>query len=238
MRQRNRIIVMSLALVAVVAIRIGAPTIVQKFHPAQQERTKRPNPHPASRAEQREILHALLKSYAYEGIPAPPPEPNAAPVIRKTPPVVLLDSTVKFCADTAVDVSQDPSCEGYGLPELISAHEIDAKIPIQLRHELILANQTLSVMADPKIENVIFESRRSVMTLFANGGWWDDFYAKFPGTSGKLQVSQAVISNDGSHALIYASHQCDGTCGTGMLHYFRRTGQTWALVASVHLWIS
>lgn len=236
--QQNRILILSALMAAIVAIGMSTPKVLKMLNDKEQERITRPSPRLASDLQQIELLQTLLKTYKYEGRPLPPPEPGDKPRTERNVPIVLLDSTISFCADESTVAGKTAPCQGDSHAELLLIPEINAQIPLKLRQELVLANEKSVKVTNPKMANVLFESRESVEKLFTSGGWWNDFYAKFPGTAGTLSVSQAVISQDGTYALIYADNHCDGTCGTGTLHYFKRTDETWKLIASVGLWIS
>jgi len=51
--------------------------------------------------------------------------------------------------------------------------------------------------------------------LFKQGGWWTDYYKKYPSSQGILSLSRVGFSPDGKQAVLYASNGCGGKCGTG-----------------------
>ncbi|MGA7296434.1 MAG: hypothetical protein WBW92_02840, partial [Rhodanobacteraceae bacterium] len=66
----------------------------------------------------------------------------------------------------------------------------------------------------------------------------DDFYKRYPATSGFVRVSQSVLTKDRQQALIYVAHYCGGLCGTGTVLLLKRSGSTWRIVKKEMLWIS
>jgi hypothetical protein len=62
----------------------------------------------------------------------------------------------------------------------------------------------------------------------ANLGW-AGFYDKYPGATGILETSRAVLSADGNEALIYAWNGCGSLCAEGGLFLLERNGNRWKI---------
>lgn len=185
-------------------------------------------PRPASSEDQARILLALVRYYATEGLPLPPPEAcegAAAEEPRRV--VVLARESLPLCA------YRGPYSEDHNCPK----GEIDKTASHAWRQQLIAANSTSRPQPDlvgPLLRTWSVAEYLKVI----DAEWWDGFYARHPGTSGFTQVSWAVLSDDGTKALVYVDHRCGGTCGTSMLHVMVRDGDRWRIDRSAMYWIS
>jgi hypothetical protein len=159
------------------------------------------------------------------------------PVAGPAPPlIILLDYSASFCAgESQGSVS---SCSEHFMDDSIASGELDQEIPRKLRQELLLANRASTAIPDPGLPGVVYESRAALAELMSGKDGWSAFYAKFPDSAGFARVSQAVLSEDGTHALIYVSHHCHWTCGTGSLRYLEKTRAGWRVTKFVGLWMS
>ena len=191
------------------------------------------SPSVASQAEFESILAAVLEQMDFEGVPEPPPEPGQKPRPHTRKGVVLVNETVEICSASAT-----PSCGATESSELFLSQGLDAQIPRQLRQELIAAS-AISVQFDcPRLKLVQCERAATISSIFRGGGWWDDFYRKYPNTAGVVHFSNVVLSHDGTNALLYVTHSCDGLCGTGNLVLLRKTNGRWVVEHREQLWIS
>jgi len=73
--------------------------------------------------------------------------------------------------------------------------------------------------------------------IFNGGGWWPEFYKRYPKSSGLTDFSSVGFSNDGKTALLYASSMQGGLAGAGYMILLEKTDQ-WHIVKSLMLWIS
>jgi hypothetical protein len=114
------------------------------------------------------------------------------------------------------------------------------EFPLKLRQELVLANRVESVMPDPRIPGLRRMDKSAVLAHFERGAvvGWDKFDADYPQAFGKLEVSRAVLSEDGSQALLYFDYGCGDLCGNGMLFLLRRDGDRWVVAGKTGLWVS
>ena len=74
--------------------------------------------------------------------------------------------------------------------------------------------------------------------VFSHGGWWEDYYKKYPESQGYLAVSRVGFSPDGKHALFYVTNNCGAKCGTGAYVVMEKSGLVWIVVKEVLVWIS
>jgi hypothetical protein len=79
---------------------------------------------------------------------------------------------------------------------------------------------------------------KEVEEIFKKGGWWTDFYKKYPGSQGFLVLSRIGFSADGNQALFYATNSCGGKCGTGTYVVMRRSETGWRLVKEILIGVS
>ena len=190
-------------------------------------------PSVAPQGERESILVAVLEQMDFEGVPEPPPGPGQAPKPPAHKAVIVVDETYEICAPSA-----KPKCGPTEDPDLFLSKRLDARVPKQLRQELVAANITSARFECPRLKWVQCESAATISSIFRNGGWWDDFYRKYPKTAGVVHFSNVVLSHDGKSALLYITHQCDGLCGTGNLVLLQKTEGTWVVRHREQLWIS
>lgn len=67
---------------------------------------------------------------------------------------------------------------------------------------------------------------------------WQDFYKKYPKSSGFWSLSPVGCDTSGTEALVYVGHHCGGLCGTGHLVLLAKESGHWAVKNRVLLWIS
>jgi hypothetical protein len=229
-----------------------APVLISRVHEYQAARLR---PRPVSDQEQLEILRVVLRANDYYYEPPPPPPPgensqlpdassitqNGAQKLSEARSIVLIDSSIAFCGQRASPGVDKLACanppemeEGY-----ITSDYVEPQLPKKLRQELVAANRKPFVTQDPHSSNVIYRPRAIIHKLFPPSSYgWDQFHALFPHSYGFVEVSRAVLSEDGTHALIYVEHHCGGLCGAGVLYYMVRTGNTWRIAISSQTWIS
>jgi hypothetical protein len=83
--------------------------------------------------------------------------------------------------------------------------------------------------------------RAEMDELFSNcgqGGWWPEFYRRYPNSSGIITFSRVGYSADGKTAMVYVGYGCGGLCGQGNdLILVLENGQ-WKIKEEVMIWIS
>jgi hypothetical protein len=74
--------------------------------------------------------------------------------------------------------------------------------------------------------------------FFTNGGWWPDYYQKYPGAQGLLTLSRVGFSPDVKQAVFYASNTCGGLCATDAYVVMERRDSGWTIVKEVIVRVS
>jgi hypothetical protein len=80
--------------------------------------------------------------------------------------------------------------------------------------------------------------KTEVDSIFKKGGWWTDYYKKYPNSQGILSLSRVGFSPDGRQAVFYASNGCGGKCGTGTYVVMERVDSGWKVAKEILIWIS
>jgi hypothetical protein len=80
--------------------------------------------------------------------------------------------------------------------------------------------------------------KAEVDAVFRNGGWWTDYYKKYPDSQGILSLSRVGFSLDGTQAVFYASNGCGGKCGTGAYVVMEKIDSGWKVAKEVIVWTS
>lgn len=234
----HRVVVGSVAVAALASMVLAAPLVRHAMSLAEEREAALLRPIAATDEEMVALTRALFRDLEFASIPLPPPEPGEPLAPPQASRTVLLDTSVAFCDIVTKAPEIEPTCGSPLLEEAIGSFAFDAQVPRRLRQELILANRESVAIPDAGIPNVIRVSRARLDRSFDGGDGWPGFYSAFPRSSGSAALSRAVLSQDGSHALLYASHRCGGACGAGYLHYFARGNGSWRIVDSVMVWDS
>jgi hypothetical protein len=74
--------------------------------------------------------------------------------------------------------------------------------------------------------------------IFKKGGWWTDYYTKYPNSQGILSLSRVGFSPDGKQAVFFASNHCGGKCGTGAYVVMEKSDSGWKVVKELLIWVS
>jgi hypothetical protein len=67
---------------------------------------------------------------------------------------------------------------------------------------------------------------------------WKIFYATFDGARGYSAYSRPIYSADGTHALVFTDHHCEGHCGLGEVIELEWAAGRWRSVRTAMTWIS
>jgi hypothetical protein len=90
---------------------------------------------------------------------------------------------------------------------------------------------------DPNSYKVI--ERNEVDNFFKNGfSGWQEFYKKYPKSSGYWEFSRPGYNATRDEALLYVDHYCGGDCGTGYLYVLSKQRGKWTVKHHLMLWIS
>jgi hypothetical protein len=80
--------------------------------------------------------------------------------------------------------------------------------------------------------------KTEIDAIFEHGGWWTDYYKKYPNSQGFLTLSRVGFSADGKQAMFYAVNECGGKCGTGTYVLMEKAESHWMVVKEILMWIS
>ena len=68
--------------------------------------------------------------------------------------------------------------------------------------------------------------------------YWSQFYQRYPGSSGHIELSAIGYGANGDIAILIVSRGCGSLCGSTDMVSLRRTGQGWRIAAVQNLWVS
>lgn len=74
--------------------------------------------------------------------------------------------------------------------------------------------------------------------IFNGGGGWEEFYKRYPGSSGFIILSRVGFNAVMNQALVYIHHGCGGLCGTGHYVLLEKSGNDWRAIKKNMVWIS
>lgn len=211
------------------------PLAWHRYEVWRVEQRERPNPKPASPEELFAIVRAVIDHKAFEGVPPPPPKPGDQLPVRGPKPVVLRNETIVLCSYEAL--APDDFCHA-GVEDVVVSAWLETSAPLRLRKELVAASKHQIVVPCADSTWIRCATPEQIDEALKRPDWWEGFYTRYPGTAGFVDFSPAVLSEDGSEAIIYVGHVCDGLCGTGWVLLLRRTPDGWKVVEDVLFWIS
>ncbi len=135
--------------------------------------------------------------------------------------VVLVDSTDMWNHIDSVWITTEiPSIEGSTIAEFLEYGK--SSVPLK---PLISLNIS-----------TVFLSAGEFNQILSSGGW-DEFYNRYPNSSGFISFSRIALNSDMDQALIYASSQWHYLAGMGQLFYLRKN-LTWKIEKVLICWIS
>ena len=219
----RRVLAVVALLSTVILAALSLPLALHALDQEQIRRASEPKPIVASPDVQLEIAREIIRDSV---------NPKGGPTFT----TVVLDSTAAFCVPGAA--GSDPACSPISLDDSLSSIELDTEVPRKLRMELLLANRSSIVTPDPGVAGAIFKSRERLSRIFSGGDGWTSFHSEFPDAHGYLELSRAVLSRDGKHALMYSAFHCGWLCGLGTLIHLEKTPTGWRVTKSVGLRIS
>jgi hypothetical protein len=233
--QWARIIKLSILLTVALAAALAFAPVSHFVATEWRSYVERPRPIIATPEQTRDILAAVLAKEKFEGEPPPPPG------IGKMPQPPSSESKVLILADRSTCFSEDwkaSDCEQISLDDWRTWPWLNSFAPAKLRRELMVANQEPHDVALGGLPLTKVGSSAEIEDIFAKGGWWKDFYAKYPGSSGYARMSIPVLTSDGKQALEYVGFHCGGLCGVGLLFLMERSEAGWQVVKVEELWVS
>jgi hypothetical protein len=88
-------------------------------------------------------------------------------------------------------------------------------------------------------EKISLASQQEIESYFGEGGgWWRDFYARYPQADGFWTLSRIGFNADRTQALAYFGHSCGDLCGNGGLLFLGKEHGTWKVKGGAGFWIS
>jgi hypothetical protein len=89
-----------------------------------------------------------------------------------------------------------------------------------------------------KLKHVLVEKQAIDKMFEEGGGWWEEFYKKYPDSGGFISFSRVGFNSDVDQALVYIAHGCGGLCGTGHYVLLEKGVDGWKVVKRSMVWIS
>lgn len=151
--------------------------------------------------------------------------------------LVVVDQTLTFCPKIP-ESQQQPPCIYAPLVESMSSTTVLPLVPAELKERVVAENLQPFPLPPLNVPSARLVPLSTITDIFADKGWWTEFYRRFPHSRGYLEFTKPTFSADGLDALVYVSHSCGGLCGTGWLVYLSRTNGAWRIVDKHMLWIS
>ena len=74
--------------------------------------------------------------------------------------------------------------------------------------------------------------------IFEDGGWWAEFYQRYPDSHGILQLSRVGFNKKKDTALVYAGNQREGLSGAGYCILLSKRDGLWGVQETKMVWIS
>jgi hypothetical protein len=81
-------------------------------------------------------------------------------------------------------------------------------------------------------------SRKEVDEIFKKNDGWEEFYKRYPKSSGIWSFSRVGYNAAANEALVYVVHSCGMLCGTGHLYLLTKQNEKWMVKDRLMLWIS
>jgi len=85
----------------------------------------------------------------------------------------------------------------------------------------------------------VLVSKQEIEKIFKEGGgWWDEFYKRYPDSGGLIALSRPGFNPAMNQAIVYISHNCNALCGTGHYVLLEKSADRWKVVEQKMVWIS
>lgn len=211
---RWRRVIAFVAVTAIVILVVGAtPLAVHSYREYQESKAAEPNPIVASTAQQNAIVAAVGLGFGNKSL--------------------LSDRTAALCSD-ASPPRKHLDCWHI---DSLDASDFYMDFPVRLRRELLMANAERAMQGNPGLESVAMVEQSEIDRITREGGRGEEFWQRFPDTYSYQQVSRAVLSADGTHALIAVGNFCGSNCGSsGGLIYLREAQGSWRVAKAEMVW--
>ncbi len=87
-------------------------------------------------------------------------------------------------------------------------------------------------------QNVVLISYQQLHEIFDRGGWWDEFYDRYPNSTGIIELSRVGFDNNRTQAILYFGNQAGGKAGIGYFILLYKNMDEWIIYKKVLIWIS
>jgi len=115
--------------------------------------------------------------------------------------------------------------------------ELDPAIVAEFRVKNVSPHQLEQKFA--KSLNVILMTGEESSAIFSDmDNGWDNFYAKYPGSYGTIEVSRVAFDKKKESALLYFGNQRDWLMGAGYYVLLQKKDGKWVIVNAAMAWIS
>ena len=86
----------------------------------------------------------------------------------------------------------------------------------------------------------VLVSEKEIEDIFKEGGgWWEEFYRRYPESRGFATFSRVGFNADKTQALVYQAHSCGGLCGGGGYVLLVKVNGVWTNKGTVGpVWVS
>lgn len=160
-------------------------------------------------------------------------------VFGKQAPLVLVSSSEVLCAKNDPYIPQTQFCLNEPPPSVgITSWWVDARIPLKLRRELVMANTTAKAVPNPDGTRYVLAREDEVLAAIRESSGWEGFRKRFPAAEGTIVVSRATLSEDGTQALIYGEFHSVGFYGHGDVYLLQRGEHGWKVLLRSQMWVS
>jgi hypothetical protein len=196
--------------------------------------------------ENRIETHSLsdcVLTYSEEPIVDERSEENAiyGTIIREQ----FVDKTTTFVTIEAMSTN----CEIYE-KNSFRTPPLPADIFSELRDSMLISKETTDsylaknqspseiLLGDIDI-NYRLVSWEEIKSYFDEGGkGWEEFYKKYPKSSGLIFFSRVGFNSHHDEAFVYVGHTCGGLCGSGGYVSLKKHRTTWVVQKSEGVWES
>ena len=144
--------------------------------------------------------------------------------------LAILDSTEVFKVENTAALIQSL----VKLPEVDSAMARDLASRSHERH-------SLQALATLQLRIPVLLLNRSMLASLPREDpdkYWEQYYQRFPGASGIIELSAIGYSADGSAGVLMVDTGCGSLCGNGYIVVVKRDRGLWRLTKIENTWVS
>lgn len=113
-----------------------------------------------------------------------------------------------------------------------------SELPTEMRQDLTRRNKQAAVIASLKTTKRILLVSKDRLDATFRHGFWAQFNAEFPNSSGVSAFSLPGYSRDRKHALVYFEHVSGGKAGSGAIYVMEFHDRVWRVKSRTGGWVS